>query len=433
MISNTKLTLRRLAQWMMLVALVVSLSACGGGGGAEEGGGSNLVGWKDGLATVSASSGTATLIISDQCWPGTTWQAEIVEGGEWISFSNSSPQLTKQGEVTQKMASRVIYLYYKANKEAEGRTAMIRFSFSGELPLTLTLSQRAGSGGGNNDDNGGNGGGDEPGGGSDTPSASYTWPELPTLVTHADYACVTHYTPVRDESLGGIKVTKRNYTLCYDRTKRAALWVAYPLHSDYMGSENRTEAWEYDPKIDKSWQPYIYNAYNNGGTWHRGHQLPSADRTATKEMNAQTFYFSNMTPQNGTLNSGKWATLEAKVRGWACKDTLYVVTGAYWKNTSSSTTDKAGNVCPTPTHYFKVLARTRRGDSRTKGDQLSDYKADDLQTIGFWVEHKGNSAVGEVSSWACKVSDIEAETGIVFFPTLPAEVKKQKNTAQWGL
>ncbi|MDY4849938.1 MAG: DNA/RNA non-specific endonuclease, partial [Paludibacteraceae bacterium] len=71
-----------------------------------------------------------------------------------------------------------------------------------------------------------------------------------------------------------------------------------------------------------------YNGYT------RGHQIPSADRTATRELNEQTFYMSNMTLQAYDFNSGIWLDLENKVRGYMCNDTIYVVTGAHWENTS---------------------------------------------------------------------------------------------------
>lgn len=86
-------------------------------------------------------------------------------------------------------------------------------------------------------------------------------------------------------------------------------------------------------------------------------------------MNKQTFYASNMTPQRGQFNQNMWAALEAKVRSYVCPDTLYVVTGCYFANLDESTKDKAGNVCPVPTNYFKVLLRTRDGAT---GKRIAD-------------------------------------------------------------
>ena len=270
------------------------------------------------------------------------------------------------------------------------------------------------------------GGGDE----ETAPADVWVAPELPVRLESPNYHYVTHYAPVTDKWMGGVMVTKRNFSLCFDKTKRAALWVAYPMHESYLGS-GRVETWEYDPQIPKTDQPVLYKVYAKGTTWNRGHQIPNAARNAHPTMQAQPFYFTNMTPQNATLNQQAWARLEAKVRDWKCSDSLYVVTGAYWQHTNNTTTDNNGQVCPIPTHYYKVLARTRRGDVRTRGDLLGRYPAADLQTIGFWVENK--SGQGEAAAWVKSVEEIETLTGLKFFPTLPVEAKRQKNAAQWQL
>ena len=66
------------------------------------------------------------------------------------------------------------------------------------------------------------------------------------------------------------------------KTLHVAHWVAYPLHSVYRGSIDRTDDFQYDPKVDYPWQPNLA-AGSYRGSYDRGHQLPSADRTATRE------------------------------------------------------------------------------------------------------------------------------------------------------
>ena len=66
---------------------------------------------------------------------------------------------------------------------------------------------------------------------------------------------------------------------------------------------------------------------------------------------------------------------------------------------------------------------------RKAGDKLGDYKADELQTIGFWVENKNVGT--EADSWLTSVEEIERKTGFSFFPTLPKEAKQQKDKSLW--
>lgn len=150
------------------------------------------------------------------------------------------------------------------------------------------------------------------------------------------------------------------------------------------------------------------------------------------EMCYQTFYCSNATPQNGSLNTGAWSTLESRVRDYICSDTLYVVTGAYFANRGTSTTDKDGKVCPVPTNYFKVLVRTVKGNIRKKGDLLSDYSESQLKSIGFWVENRSGYS-GVTSSMVKSVEEIEKLTGFTFFPQVPDAVKRQNAPLEWGI
>ena len=397
--------------WMCSLCVML-LSACSSGGDDPDTG-TATVQWEQG--TMTAEAGVARLRIAEGAAPGLRWSAEITSG-DWASFGKwSSYQLTATGEVGTSFSSRLIDIYYLDNNATTERTLSVRFIFEGREPVVLSLQQ--------------------PAMGSVAPQpgateTSWAWPELPAKIEKADWSYVTHFCPVYDQTLGK-EVTKRNFSLCFDKTKRASWWVAYPMHSVYLGSLARPnpDPWAFDPEIESSWQANLAKGSYSGSSV-RGHQVANADRDANRTMQYQTFYCSNSTPQNYDLNGGAWARLEGKVRDWRCNDTLYVVTGAYWDPASSNkTTDRDGNSCPIPTHYFKVLARTVKGNVRKAGDKLGDYKADELQTIGFWVENKNVST--EADKWVMSVEEIEKKTGFTFFPTLPAAAKKQKNTEQW--
>ncbi len=248
----------------------------------------------------------------------------------------------------------------------------------------------------------------------------YPLPELP-LYESNDYV-ITH-----TGSLEG--KTVRNYTMLFDREKHAALWVAYPLHECYRGSSGRTEAWAADPSIDPIYQAQLWDGgYSQG--YSRGHQIPSADRTVNEELNSQTFYASNMTPQNSKFNSGIWASLEGKIRSNMCSDTLYVVTGCYFGNGYEISYDGQNKECPVPTHYFKVILRTRSGNS---GKPVGKCDAGELKAIGFWLEHRSDYPETFDTDYCKSVEYIEQQTGFTFFPSVPAEVKEQCTPSEWAL
>lgn len=72
-----------------------------------------------------------------------------------------------------------------------------------------------------------------------------------------------------------------------------------------------------------------------------------------------------MTPQLATFNSGAWGTLENRVRGWMCADTLYVVTGCYFDGTEGTTTDNGGNPVPRTDALLQGIAAHQAGHHGT--------------------------------------------------------------------
>lgn len=255
------------------------------------------------------------------------------------------------------------------------------------------------------------------------PQAKYTrWTETP-LITESELAkpnikYITHYTDqvYQDSRLKNIPI--RNYSMLYDTDLKMAYWVAYPLCDWYIGSSGRTDAWDYDPQLTKSLQPSLNDGFSDK-QYDRGHQLPSGDRTCSRTINEQTFYFTNMTPQIGQkMNQAIWAELEKAVRGWSSgTDTLYVVTGAMpttaTDKTIKYTKDNNGKNMAIPKYYFKVLARKVGGE---------------FQTVAYKLENR-DYANRDYNQGIMSVKELEELTGFTFFPDRPEiteSIKSQK-------
>lgn len=229
--------------------------------------------------------------------------------------------------------------------------------------------------------------------------------------------------------MGGSR--QRNYTMLYDPSMYASYWVAYPLCKSHITS-GRKDAFNYDPRVPSGKQTNIrsgsYGAnistpnYNKN-YYARGHQIPSADRSAVAKMQEQTFYATNMTPQiqNG-FNGQCWNYLENAVRGAvpnSTSDTLYVVSGAAFRKKGGSetinyiTNAQDGILLPLPNYYWKVLLKVHRDGSGNVTGAL---------TCGFWLDH----ADQDNDNWQnCNVtvSQIETWTGFDFFHNLPDAIE----------
>lgn len=85
--------------------------------------------------------GAAVLIVDGR--EGTSWRAEITAGADWVSFNRTAPggQTVKTGIAGTSLAARNQYVYYWPNDTRGERHAMIRFTFDGQAPLELELTQ----------------------------------------------------------------------------------------------------------------------------------------------------------------------------------------------------------------------------------------------------------------------------------------------------
>lgn len=198
--------------------------------------------------------------------------------------------------------------------------------------------------------------------------------------------------------------SQRSFTMFYDSDVKFAYWIAFPQHPYYFGSTKRTDSWGYDPDLPTSWQPLLSSSYKNN--YSRGHQVASSDRTRSRRLNAQTFYYSNMTPQKQDFNGGIWLKLERAVQDLSksTQDTIYLVTGAgiYDMSKMKSTTTKSNQKTPVPDYYYKLLARKVNGK---------------YHTIGYLMDHFGSS--GDFRSYKKTVKEIEEITGFTFYAGLP--------------
>lgn len=249
---------------------------------------------------------------------------------------------------------------------------------------------------------------DDPGtgSGSSSPSgaealASTGWLELPAL----DNPNLGYYS--HNFKMNG--KTYRNYSFGWSQKDRVALWVAYPLCKLYTnGNVGRTNEWALDPLLGNDSSAPL-GGY--GGRYDRGHQVPSNDRQCCYEANAQTFYGTNMTPQEPNLNQKGWQDLELMVHGWAnTSDTTYVVTGCVVDGAKEFTTDTYGQRMTVPTAYFKALLKYSAAST------LGQWNA-----IGFYYEHK--PYIGSpTKNHSISIDELEKMTGFDFFVNLPAKI-----------
>ena len=256
------------------------------------------------------------------------------------------------------------------------------------------------------------------------------WAELPTQKASNDIYITSHL-------LGD---NRRNYTVCYSREQRAPLWVAAPVHRAYKGDVKRVDNYDFDPTLPVNIQITLNRSY---GDYTRGHMLGSGERTASREMNNQTFYVTNIAPQlreGFNERGGAWNNLEYFVDRQLCADTLYVVTGAIYDDFTApdgtnikarTTVNKNDNKrVGVPTAYYKALLRTKSG--RT-GKSVADCKASELKCAAFIVAHRSDSGHKPTVEDMISIKELERLTGVNFFANVPNAPENKAEAKDWGL
>ncbi|XP_034518121.1 nuclease EXOG, mitochondrial isoform X1 [Ailuropoda melanoleuca] len=221
-----------------------------------------------------------------------------------------------------------------------------------------------------------------------------------------------------------------NHALSYDQSKRVPRWVLEHISkSKIMGDADRKHCkFKPDPNI-----PPTFSAFNEdyiGSGWSRGHMAPAGDNKFSSKAMAETFYLSNIVPQNFDNNAGYWNRLEMYCRElterfedvWIVSGPLTLPqTGSDGKKTvsyqlfllngpgssdSQLTVIGEDNVA-VPSHLYKVILARR-----------SPVSTEPLALGAFVVPNEAIGFQPQLSEFQVSLQDLEKLSGLVFFPHL---------------
>ncbi len=220
-----------------------------------------------------------------------------------------------------------------------------------------------------------------------------------------------------------------NFSVEWDCNKRSQRWTCYQMHRGYSGKYSRVSNFYFDT-TNLTADEY-YDEFNYFPGYDRGHICPSGDRTASEEMNAQTFVMTNMQPQyhqfNGyddSGNSGLWVRMENQLRKWADKlsatDTIFVCKGGTIDSEANIITRIDGKLIVPKYFYMAILRKSSFG----------------YAGMAFWSDQTKSWRMNEtLRSHAISISELEKRTGIDFFCNLPDDIENkveaQTYTVSW--
>ena len=207
------------------------------------------------------------------------------------------------------------------------------------------------------------------------------------------------------------------YTASYNHTTLCPDWVAWELTADEAEGElNGKFSFSRDPMV--SGPKACREDYSRSG-WDKGHMAPRADMRWSLQALEESYFFTNICPQDHTMNSSAWRKIEELTRRMARRHgSVLVVCGPLY--TSHAHGSIGDNAVQVPDAFYKALAV-----NTTEG----------WQTVGYIVDNSPQD--GAPKRYAVSVDSVETlvsrsrSTATDLFPTLPDEAEKTFNPSFW--
>ena len=205
------------------------------------------------------------------------------------------------------------------------------------------------------------------------------------------------------------------FVVNYNINRLIPNWVAYELTAEeVLGDVPRAKGFSMD--LDFKERQAMREDYSGTG-WDKGHMAPAADMKWSQSAMNESFYFTNICPQDHILNGKDWHSLEKSVRNWALKyGRIWVVCGPYVYTNYYGTIGKQRVFVPDG--FFKAILR---------------YDGKKYYSIAFVFENKSYNQ--NLKDAAVSVNDIEALIGYNLFYNLDdrfeEKIESQINWEEW--
>ena len=197
-------------------------------------------------------------------------------------------------------------------------------------------------------------------------------------------------------------LTHEGFTVSYNNKTRCPNWVAWELTPEEAASEvtGRTDFFTTDPLV-KGPQAEYKDYSRNNFRMDRGHMAPSADFRWSITANEQTFYLTNICPQDHTLNEGLWLELEQRCRAYAKRygTNVDIICGPLFKNGYRRYI--GSNLVRVPDGFFKAIRMTVRQKT---------------YLIAFIFPNHPLDAQDDIFNYTVTAQEFIERTGLIPFP-----------------
>jgi endonuclease G len=192
------------------------------------------------------------------------------------------------------------------------------------------------------------------------------------------------------------KLCRISYYVLHNNDLKTPVYVAeLLLPENISGTNPRINKFKADPELAVNSRATPED-YSNSG-YDRGHMAPVENMRSDSAAMLQSFYMSNVIPQNASTNRGVWRSIEEHVRDIAIAyDGVHVFTGPIYSRTYKT----IGAGVAVPSSMFKVVINKNM-----------------YQGIAYIVPNKDVTG-SSPKSFITTIEEVERQTGIEFTPLL---------------
>lgn len=209
-----------------------------------------------------------------------------------------------------------------------------------------------------------------------------------------------------------------NYLTASNTLSKTPDWVAYHLYaSEVPGPDyHRDEYFCPDPCLKSGERAELSDYKGLFPIFNRGHMSPAGDNYWDQNSYKESYFLSNMVPQNPDNNGGIWYKLEQDVDAWAKKyNDLYIISGPIYDYAGISHQEVGENKVWAPAALFKIIYSPGTG-----------------KVLGFIIPNQSLDS-GTLANYLTSIDKINAATGLDLMSSLPNKIKSTAATELWPI
>jgi len=214
-----------------------------------------------------------------------------------------------------------------------------------------------------------------------------------------------------------------DFTIWLDCIDHGPVVFFYELGND-TGNKKRSGSFKTDFSVPASCQPKTGKSYRTStvdpstGTWDRGHLVPANHMDHSKDAMKETFFVSNILPQQSRFNqsSGAWFKTEEISECYRDITTLTIWGGVIWGNDESNDFFVDSHGIKTPDYWWKVI-----------------YRHDNGEYVAWLFPNHKSALAGDIDDFLLSLEDLQGALEYVpdFGPLEKSNLKSVKPAVSW--